>query len=370
MSDGTLTSALKERWHSNECLVQLWEKLVCQILRGDIARIQSMNVVVRNTFLHLSKVEEKTPELARSSSAPPTCRKAAFDDEDCDSASVSTRCQTLRTAVLSSLDDMDDRLSQTTNSERGGTSSPTPSHAEGQSLTSSDVKLCGDDAELTEKTRQIEEMSQRVMDIWSKLQSVETQASTTTSAASPHSDGAVVPSNTWAWMPVQFAPQWTPAYVGFAQQKLDVKAPSFTPSCKPCGDAHDVLDSVKQLLTFAAGVASVEIQESSAEGTLATVAIKIDSNVSTIERVISTSQLVLLEAAANSQTIYVMGYEAEPFKELNESTFVTMLASLPAAWNRTACWETYSMGTCPRGKSCKWQHPGKRELQPVRFNVS
>jgi len=146
-------------------------------------------------------------------------------------------------------------------------------------------------------------------------------------------------------------------------------APLFTPNCKAFGDANDVLASVKQLLMFAQGVASVDVQ-SSAEGTLATISIQVDTNVSTKSKVIAASKLVLLEAAANSQTVYIMGYEAEPFKDLSESMFATMLASLPIAWQHSACWETYSQGVCPRGKCCKWQHPGKRELQPVRVTVS
>lgn len=321
---------------------------------GTIDFHEDMNVTVRNTFVHLSNVEEKFPGLARSTSAP-ELGKGKSETEDCDAASVSTRCQTLGSTGLSSQSDLDDRSSQPSDSEAGDALALecAPSKPD-------DIQFSGE--ELQQKTQQVEAMSQKVMDIWSTLRSVEARANTTTSST-PLS-GAVV-----AWMPVQLAKAWTPC-MGVVQQKLDRKAPSFTPTCKPCEDPNEVLDSIKHSLASIAGVESVEVRKPSVEGSLATVAIKIDATISTTAQVKDAAQTMLLEAATNSQSTYVLGYEAEPFKDLNESTFVVMLAALPPAWNRTACWDTYSMGACPRGKSCKWQHPGKREMQPVRVTLS
>merc|ERR1719440_2717839 len=65
-----------------------------------------MNVVVRNTFLHLSHhskdEEEEIPEKGRSSSAPSTCRDQKLTDEVGDTASISTRSKTLSTKDSSS----------------------------------------------------------------------------------------------------------------------------------------------------------------------------------------------------------------------------------------------------------------------------
>jgi len=358
---------------------------------GSHTEVDNRNVRVRNTFLHLSNRHQDEEEndvhsKMRSSSAPPSCRKPEDDTKYCDIASVSTRCKTVSTEVSSSWD-IDEQSSHLPEGECKDESPRASSHVahdesdHGEAETSmgnpSDLAATIGDAE-----HQIEEMSQRVMEIWSRLRSVEEASpSSSPSGTSPYSSG----SNSCAtWMPVQYTPVCyalvpTPAPIVrtplktssvATSQKLDSKAPLFTPSCKAFGDAQDVVASVRQLLTLALGVANVEVQWPTSEGTLTTIAITLDQQVSTIESVITTAKRVILEAASNSQSVYVMGYEAEPFKIVDDSTFVLMLASLPATWHRSACWDTYQYGSCPRGKSCKWQHPGKHELQPVRVLVS
>jgi hypothetical protein len=141
----------------------------------------------------------------------------------------------------------------------------------------------------------------------------------------------------------------------------------FAASSESFSSACDVLTTAKEWLMLVPGVASVDVNYG-AEGTLSTITIQSEPKLSTIGGVVAASKNVLLDAAANSETVYVMGYEAEPFKNLTSSSYATMLVAMPCA--RSACWDTYQFGCCPRGKSCKWQHPGKRDLQPVRVMVS
>jgi len=357
-----------------------------------------MDVVVKNTFVHLRREEEDSAKKSpRSSSAPPSCRQAKVDDVDADSVEASTTCQTVSIKAPSSVGEVDDYSSQSAHLEQGYAQSLYES--EGQTLY------------LGNAEQQIEKMSKRVMEIWDSLRNVETpggsapssstdaspdnvgevllaclleegaSAPSSTTDGSPHNVG--VAANAWAWMPVpvHVSAAWSPSCMVQAPaesvyrtplkaQRLDGKAALFKPACKPgCSHAHSVLASVKHTLMLLPGVTTVELQ-SGAEGTLTTLSIQLDPEVSTVETVIEASKHVLLEAAENSETTYIMGYEAEPFKDMSEFTFATMLAACPTTWQRSACWETYQQGLCPRGKACKWQHPGKRELQPVRVTVA
>lgn len=356
-----------------------------------------MDVVVKNTFVHFRREEEdSTDKSARSSSAPPTCRQAKVDDVDVDSVEASTTCQTVSIQADSSVAEVDDHLPLSAHLEQGNF----------QSLYESECQtLYPGNAE-----QQIEQMSKRVMEIWESLRNVETpggsapssstdaapdnvgevllaclleegaSAPSSSTDASPHNVGMA--ANAWAWMPVpvHVSATWSPTCMAQAPavsgyrtplkaQRLDGKAALFKPACKSCSHAHGVLASVKHTLMLLPGVIDVELQ-SGAEGTLTTISIQLDPEVSRVESVIEASKHVLLQAADNSETTYIMGYEAEPFKDMNEFTFATMLAACPTTWQRSACWETYQQGLCPRGKACKWQHPGKRELQPVRVTVA
>merc|ERR1740138_1400096 len=82
------------------------------------------------------------------------------------------------------------------------------------------------------------------------------------------------------------------------------------------------------------------------------------------------SKSALLEVAASSKSTYVLGYETKPFQDdADGSGFCCTLASMPVAWECSACWDTYTMGSCPRNRTCKWHHPGRTQLQPVRVVV-
>jgi len=321
-----------------------------------------INVVVRNTFLHLSRDEDdETSSNNRSSSAPPRCRHEKPCDDSLDSASVSTG--------LSSCGDLDDKQSL---------SRPSSEHGEDEGCPTPEKLLPA------EAQQQLEQMSQEIMGLWAKLRAVEAKknASTTTNSTQSHcaADTVQPAMCTWAFVPAVQLPAVLPAVqLPTAQplartpltacKKLDVKAPLFTPSCRPSDGAAGLVASIKELLMLAPGVVSVEVQSGSV-GTLTTISIKLDSTIAAVDSVKYAAKMVFLDAAANSESVYVLGYAAEPFTDLNESVFATMFATLPRSWECSACWDTYQYGTCQRGKSCKKWHPGKTELHPVRVTVA
>jgi len=64
----------------------------------------------------------------------------------------------------------------------------------------------------------------------------------------------------------------------------------------------------------------------------------------------------ILNAAAQSNSIYVVGYEASPFFALPTGFgFSARLAMVED--DATACWDLLTKGHCCRGCSCRWQHP-------------
>lgn len=337
----------------------------------------NVTVAIRNTFLHLihdkQLQDDEQSQKSRSNSAPPSCRHAKLGSVECESE-PSTRCLTFC--------GVDESASQVSTYECGSTS-PRTIVDDDEYLNDAQSSLSQDQEPVPANAQsQIDMISDKVMNVWAQLRALEVAAS-----AGECSQCSPAPQSHVVWMPVQLPTQCPPAGIGGVQLppdaahaqrsgrtplkalKLDKKTPLFTPTCKAFGGTQDIFTSVKQLLMLVSGVASVDVQFPT-EGALASISIKLDPSVSNIDNVLLAAKGAFLEAAANSRTTYVLGYEAEPFKDLNDSTFMAMLASLPVAWERTACWETYQVGVCPRGKSCKWQHPGKREMQPVRVSVS
>jgi len=354
------------------------------------------NVVVRNTFLHLSceDAHDDSEPNARSSSAPPTCRHKEVCEDQFETASVSTRCKTLMTKP-SSGNITPSSEAEEDDYETNGLFQGPESDDGGKQDSGQVEQICPEQVQ-----QQLEEMSQKVMSLWSKLRSAEEPLASASSnpTANPQQSWGVAVAVPVVWMPTkQMSPaQWNPYMMPRAMQvpaapsppqsiagssrssmsrthlgaqQLDGRAHRFTPNSKSADVFHTLLASVKECLLLAQGVVGVEVH-SGAVGTLTTVSILIDPNGATIASVVDAAKTLFLEAAANSDTVYVMGYEAEPFTSLSDAMFATMLACCPIPWHHSACWDTYQYGACPRGKSCKWQHPGKRELQPVRVTVA
>jgi len=88
-----------------------------------------------------------------------------------------------------------------------------------------------------------------------------------------------------------------------------------------------------------------------------------------VVKLLAVMKMVLLDAAANSEETYVMGYKNNPFKSMKKvprrAGFSCQLGSVSAAQEESTCWETYHSGFCPRKATCRWCHPLDTDLVNV-----
>jgi len=243
---------------------------------------------------------------------------------------------------------------------------------------------------LTEEAAQkrLELMSQAVMEAWSKLQALESKlinsGDTLASTSIPNR-----PSNTVgeaATQTEQATSQCQQQHFRLAASLSDGDAAakasqtytgkSSSPDVKglfgsgvgPIGNAQAVLTSAKHVLDSTPGVVGTTIELAIA-GTMATLFVETSPNSEEITclSVTAISKAALLEAAASTQIVYILGYEATPFKDNVCGTgFAGTLAITPNSRQFRACWDTLKKGLCPRGSKCKWWHPGRDEILPIQ----
>lgn len=71
-------------------------------------------------------------------------------------------------------------------------------------------------------------------------------------------------------------------------------------------------------------------------------------------RVLGFVKEALLKSAAESKSVYVLGYRAQPFVDTPEG-FVATLCGMHN--EEQACWDMFASGVCCRGGCCPLQHP-------------
>jgi hypothetical protein len=86
--------------------------------------------------------------------------------------------------------------------------------------------------------------------------------------------------------------------------------------------------------------------------------------------VISAAKQSLLSAAAESENSYIMGYDLQPFTDIDACSFSATIGCVPPAHRNTACWDTYMYGFCPRAGSCRWDHPSEMDIMRCIFTVA
>lgn len=327
-----------------------------------------MAVIIRNTFLHFNQDEHKDAEQqhGRSNSAPPMLRAQAKREKgDYDSAEDSTACETLApdtSTIASDLDsEVDVMTPRSSCTEHEDMSPPMTSRGSdsGDEIQPRNSGLACTKITPAAAQEQLDQMSQTVMDIWAKLRTIE-------SSLTINSEDAVDPIAATG-LPAEAEKETAPS-----QMESAVKPTSTTASMPLPNEVQSILSSTRGILTRIPGVTGVEVNVG-ASGTLATITVCLCSSSSKpalVASVLSTSKSALLDLAANSQSTYVLGYEAQPFQDdANGKSFATVLASMPPAWECSACWNVYQKGKCTRRKTCRWQHPGKNDLKPLRVVV-
>lgn len=327
-----------------------------------------LSLVVRNTFLHYSKEEKSSEELVRSSSAPPSCRTPKGGKAgDRESAAASTFCESLAPDTYTDL---------VTDSEDAASYTSGIADHEGDAAAAFAVEPCTDNDEVSPQDK-LDLMSQQVLDIWAQLRAVETSLEAAETSPTTETLPAAAQSQI-SWADLSTEANDFPGEKDESAdqkdespcQKLVSNARLFVPGRAIAETFHSVLTLVGLALRSAIGVADVDVKVGPV-GTLATVSIRLAPGNSPFS-VINAAKSALLEVAANSKSTYVLGYEHNPFQDdtgPGRYSFCTSLASMPKGWECCVCWDTYTKGFCPRPRTCKWQHPGRTELQPVRVVV-
>jgi len=213
--------------------------------------------------------------------------------------------------------------------------------------------------------RQLEMMSQLVMDAWARLRALES-ALPNGLPDDPIGEAAIE---------IQLATRKLEQRHTRRTRKgksptLNVKSLlSGSGGAGPTGHAEALLTTAKGVLDATPGVVGTTIML----GNVATLFIDLlpNSQETTRLSVSVISKSAILEAAKSTQIVYILGYEALPFQDNVSGTGYagTIAIMPPGKWN-SACWDTFMQGLCPRGAKCgakcKWWHPGRDEIQPLQ----
>jgi len=222
--------------------------------------------------------------------------------------------------------------------------------------------------------QQLEVMSLAVMDIWSKLSTLESELGhNSPKSVELDDDGRIRAASerheqTQAIWPSVLPSMIEPNNTGPRAGKHVIKPVSKEGDfAKLSMHTNGVLDAAAQVLDATPDVLSTKVSTGSA-GTLSTLSIRLvqKSHEDSI-RVIAIAKAALLEAAAHSECVYVLGYEAIPFVDSRHGTGFS--GTLAIASGQHCCWDTYQNGICRRGQKCKWRHPGRYEIQPIQVVV-
>lgn len=140
------------------------------------------------------------------------------------------------------------------------------------------------------------------------------------------------------------------------------------PTALICIEVSAVLRSVAQSLTFNPKVKSVHMLEG-AMGSSSAINVELPPSLDhdDIQGISAFAKSTFLEAAAQSQNTYIVGYLGTPFCAVGDLSFRCTIARVPD--NTNACWDFYQKGFCPRPSSCRWCHPEGSNLMTVWVNL-
>lgn len=118
----------------------------------------------------------------------------------------------------------------------------------------------------------------------------------------------------------------------------------------------DVLAAGQAALRRSGGQVSAESHESE-NGWTMTFRLR-EAHVQRRQLALSQCMVELLHAAENSERIYFIGYEKEPFvPDAEGNCFVARLARVQD--ESQVCWQFITGGSCSRGCHCTWTHPAE-----------
>jgi hypothetical protein len=366
------------------------------------------SLVVRNTFFHFvneCKDNETTlgSSACRSSSAPPSCRPVTCTKHDDAASCVSTAIEN-GSSTQDSDDGRDKCKPAATQITTTSWASETDSDSDCETIAGFDSDGDFGEAQWSRSARRLKSpqvatiaseavqqnldvMAQTVTQLWSTLNYLEAQMQDPSQpvpapeAPAAPAPAAVACSETASTPKKEVQTIRLAAFLSIdsavskpadmkTKLKLNSTATLFKPSYR-CAEVDNVLTSTKEILAATPNVGAVDMVPG-IMGAIATLSIKVqaptgETTDSMYLSVAKKAKAALLEAAEWSHNVYVLGYEATPFEDSPYGpSFSTALVVAPSEWECSACWDTYQQGVCPRGSTCKWQHPGRDEIQPLR----
>lgn len=299
----------------------------------------AINITVKNTFLDVKGTEAVPPwrrcasrQTQRSSSVPRAFKPAAFKIWDCKRVECS---------------DWDD----STNASDKGVSDYV--HGSSSSDSEQDFPDCCSDSEQGYQTDDNEDFGcypcvtswADEVDAQEELQEL--------NASSIEAKGKVTLSLV----------DMVSAEAAKARCKLQATARPFKSVRAPPSEVTAMMAHAVEVLSSIEGVIDVQVNDGGMGGTtmiLTSCDSRGDANV-----IASRVQDALLSSAEQSNSTYVLGYDAKPFNKLDSLSFSTTIACVPAAHQDTACWDTYSQGFCPRRATCRWCHPSETDMMRI-----
>lgn len=149
--------------------------------------------------------------------------------------------------------------------------------------------------------------------------------------------------------------------------KLQSKARMFESVMSLPRDMNCVLTAAHAALASSPGVFNVKTSDARLGGTTTIIGSYARGSLQVFELVktLSIVKMMLLDAAANSENTYVMGYQEQPFTQIGQEGFSCKLASVPALQEKMTCWDTFQKGYCPRPRTCRWCHPSEEGMAKV-----
>lgn len=141
-----------------------------------------------------------------------------------------------------------------------------------------------------------------------------------------------------------------------SRRKLRPSARPFMSARTPPNEVLALIANTVEVLSSAQHIVDVQVQDGGMGGTTM-IAAKSSSTSPDSQLIFSMVKDAILNSASQSENTYVLGYGAQPFKNLDELSFSMSIACVPAAHQETACWDFYEKGFCHRCATCRWDHP-------------
>mmetsp|Transcript_19989 Transcript_19989/g.46028 ORF Transcript_19989/g.46028 Transcript_19989/m.46028 type:complete len:303 (-) Transcript_19989:141-1049(-) len=156
---------------------------------------------------------------------------------------------------------------------------------------------------------------------------------------------------------------WVVPVAAVCPPRLNAKAKSFTPqAASPQGpvslkktydlQCKHVVDFAREAISQSGYTTKVEMNSSKSGWSI--VAWVLPQFLCFVDIILTDAKNALLQGAAESSSMFVIGYDAWPFLP-TANGFSAALGAMED--EQQACWDFFTTGTCSRQGRCRWHHP-------------